>query len=165
MRFPDPGRSRYDPGVLWAQFAELEPELARRGARLLAETHGYAYLATVSRAGAPRIHPVAPILSGQGLFIAVTRSSPKFRDLVADHRMALHAAVLPPADEEFAVRGTAREVAGEVQRSEVIRGSRGGAAVHDAMALFAVDLDEVMWATWVNGHAIRKRWLDAGGQP
>ena len=151
--------------MLWAQLAELQPELASRGARLLAETHGYAYLATVSQAGAPRIHPVAPILSSRGLFIAVTRSSPKLKDLVADNRMALHAAVRPPADEEFSVRGTAHEVAGDVRRGEAIRGARGGAALHDAMALFAVDLDEVLWATWVNGHAIRKRWPDAGGQP
>jgi hypothetical protein len=151
--------------MLWAQFAELEPELARRGAYLLAETHGYSYLATVSRAGTPRIHPVAPILSARGLFIAVTRSSPKLKDLVTDHRMALHATVLPPVDEEFAVRGVAHEVAGGVRRSQVIHGTRGGAALHDGMALFAVDLDEVTWATWVKGHAIRKRWRDAGGQP
>jgi hypothetical protein len=104
-------------------------------------------------------------LSAQGLFIAVTRSSPKLGDLVADSRMALHAAVLPPADEEFAVRGTAREVAGEARRSAAVRGARGGAALHDAMALFAVDLDEVMWATWDSGRAIRQRWPDAGGQP
>ena len=44
----------------WAQFAAAEPELAAYGWELLREEQGYAFLATVSRAGAPRVHPVVP---------------------------------------------------------------------------------------------------------
>jgi hypothetical protein len=67
--------------VLWTKFAEQEPDLAGRGRVLLAEEHGYAYLwSTVAADGGLRLHPVAPILN-RGLFVAVTRRSPKLADL------------------------------------------------------------------------------------
>jgi hypothetical protein len=67
--------------MLWTVFAEQKPDLAERGRLLLAEEHGYAYLSTVTAEGGPRLHPVAPILSDRGLFVAVQRRSPKLADL------------------------------------------------------------------------------------
>lgn len=90
----------------WTQFRQQQPDLAHAGARLLAERHGYSYLATLTRRGDPRIHPVAPFLIDCGLFLAVRRQSPKFADLSREPRLALHAAVSPPTDEEFATAAT-----------------------------------------------------------
>jgi hypothetical protein len=144
--------------VIWTAFAAEAPELGQRGRELFAEEHGYSYLATIGADGSPRTHPVAPILTGSGLFVAVTRRSPKFADLVRDPRMALHATVRPPLDEEFVVRGTALEVEGADARAAAVAGARDGAELSDAMALFEIDLTEVGWAEWASGHPRRRRW-------
>ena len=50
-------------GLRWQAFAEREPDLARSGREMLYRFGpGLAYLATVSRGGMPRIHPVCPAL-------------------------------------------------------------------------------------------------------
>lgn len=144
--------------MLWTPFAEQSPELARHGQRLLAEEHGYVYLATVAADGSPRVHPVAPILSARGLFVAVSRRSPKLADLHGEPRTALHSTVVPPDDEEFSVRGVAREIDDEDDRRAAVSGARGGATLTDAMALFEVDLLEVGWTRWPNGTPVRERW-------
>ena len=144
--------------MLWTPFAERSPDLARRGRRLLAEEHGYVYLATVAADGSPRNHPVAPILSGRGLFVAVSRSSAKLADLRREPRIALHSTVLPPDDEEFWVRGTAREIEGEDDRQAAVSGAQSGAQLTDAMALFEVDLAEAGWTRWTHGTPNRERW-------
>jgi hypothetical protein len=144
--------------MLWTEFAQQAPELAGRGWELLAEEHGYVYLATVAVDGSPRLHPVAPIRSERGLFVAVIRSSPKLADLRREPRMALHATVLPPDDEEFSVRGIAREVDSADARAAAVAGARGGATLREAMALFEIDLVEAGWARWSAGRPSRKRW-------
>src|SRR4051794_7322335 len=111
----------------WGAFAEQSPELARRGRELLAEEHGYVFLSTVTADGSPRIHPVAPILSDRGLFVAVACRSPKLADLRREPRIALHSTVMPPDDEEFSVRGVAREIEDEKARSAAVAGAEGGA--------------------------------------
>src|SRR5918996_5775140 len=74
--------------VGWVEFAELEPELARFGADRL--TAAPAYLATVRRSGAPRVHPVTPIFSPIGLFLFMEPTSPKGRDLQEREWFSLH---------------------------------------------------------------------------
>lgn len=74
--------------VVWGEFARLEPELARFGADRL--TAGPAYLATVRRSGAPRVHPVTPILTATGLFLFMEPTSPKGRDIRERGWFALH---------------------------------------------------------------------------
>jgi len=50
--------------VTWAEFAAAEPELADAGRSQLYQFGvGLAFLATVRRDGAPRLHPVCPVLS------------------------------------------------------------------------------------------------------
>jgi hypothetical protein len=139
-------------------FAAEAAELEGRGRALLAEEHGYGFLATVAADGSPRVHPVAPILSERGLFVAVTRRSPKFADLRRDPRVALHATVRPPLDEEFVVRGIAREVEGDDARADAVSGASGGAELSDGMALFEIDLTEVGWAEWSGGRPRRRSW-------
>jgi hypothetical protein len=72
----------------WGEFARTEPELAAFGADLLAKPP--AYLATVRRSGAPRVHPVTPILTRDGLFVFMEPTSPKGRDLNERGWYALH---------------------------------------------------------------------------
>jgi hypothetical protein len=142
----------------WTEFAERSPELAAHGWRLLAERHGYAYLATTAADGSPRIHPVAPIRSDRGLFVAVRRDSPKLADLRREPRMALHATVLPPDDEEFALRGTALEIDGRAARESAVAGATDGAQLSDGLALFEVDVLAAGWARWSGGKPVRERW-------
>lgn len=74
--------------VTWGAFARAEPELAAFGAERLGALP--AYLATVRREGSPRVHPVTPIVAGDGLFVFMEPTSPKGRDLRERRRFALH---------------------------------------------------------------------------
>jgi len=78
-------------GISWGEFSKREPDLARFGAERLAAAP--AYLATVRRSGAPRVHPVTPILAGDGLFLFMEPTSPKRRDLLERGFFALHSGV------------------------------------------------------------------------
>jgi hypothetical protein len=94
----------------WGEFAAAESELAAFGAeRLLIPP---AYLATVRRSGAPRVHPVTPILTADGLFTFMEPTSPKGHDLRERGGFALHNGV--PDDEgtggEFFCSGRAFSV-------------------------------------------------------
>jgi hypothetical protein len=79
------------PTINWGEFAKREPELARFGAVRL--TAAPAYLATVRRSGAPRVHPVTPILSPLGLYLFMEPTSPKGEDLRERRWFALHSGV------------------------------------------------------------------------
>lgn len=82
------------------------PQLAAFGAERLAPP---AYLATVRATGAPRVHPVTPILTGDGLFVFMEPSSPKGRDLRERRWYALHNAVpdIAGTGGEFSLSGQA----------------------------------------------------------
>lgn len=77
--------------ISWGDFARREPELARFGADRL--TAAPAYLATVRRSGAPRVHPVTPIFTTVGLFLFMEPTSPKGGDLRERGWFALHSGV------------------------------------------------------------------------
>jgi hypothetical protein len=75
----------------WAHIDAAEPELAAFvAARLQAAP---AYLATVVANGAPRAHPVTPIVSAEGLFLFMEPTSPKGTDLRERRSFALHGGV------------------------------------------------------------------------
>src|SRR2546425_341663 len=95
--------------VTWAEFAAAEPELADAGRSQLYQFGvGLAFLATVRRDGAPRLHPVCPVLSGDHLFVLITPTSPKQHDLRRDGRYALQTFPQPKAgSDEFYVAGQA----------------------------------------------------------
>lgn len=84
----DPESSRV---ISWRDFAKREPDLAAFGAGRL--TAAPAYLATVRKSGAPRVHPVTPIFAGDGLFLFMEPTSPKRRDLLERGFFALHSGV------------------------------------------------------------------------
>jgi hypothetical protein len=94
----------------WADFATAEPELASFVAERLRAAPSY--LATVRRSGAPRVHPVTPILTGDGLYLFMEPTSPKGGDLRERAWFALHNGVPDKAGTggEASVTGTGHPV-------------------------------------------------------
>src|SRR5262245_11743363 len=116
--------------VTWKQFAAAAPGLAAAGQFLLNQFGvGLAFLATVRADGAPRLHPVCPVLSGDRLFVLITPSSPKRRDLLADGRYALQTFPQPkPGSDEFYIAGHAVLVDDEATRGDILRDAKIGRA-------------------------------------
>jgi hypothetical protein len=103
-------RVAHDLAVPWGEFTTHAPELAAFGAQRLSAVP--AYLATVDDAGAPRVHPVTPIIGPGRLFLFMEPASPKGHDIVARGVYALHGPV--PDDRgtggEFYVRGRGERI-------------------------------------------------------
>lgn len=97
--------------MTWGEFAGAEPELAAFGEGRLRLPP--AYLATVRSSGAPRVHPVTPIISTGALLLFMEPTSPKGRDLRARRWYALHNGVPDThgSGGEFFVSGKGFEVA------------------------------------------------------
>jgi hypothetical protein len=147
----------------WRAFESECPALAEAGKRLLVGSDGVAiaFLSTASSSGVPHIAPVCPIFSGESLFLSAPGSSPKVRDLRGNPRFALHA-FLGANDEEFQIRGAAREVASDSER----------AAVHEAITfgsfdrnhpVFELSLSGALWVHWQHvgqpdTTAVRRSW-------
>lgn len=91
--------------VPWGEFAARVPALAEFGAQRLAAAP--AYLATVDESGAPRVHPVTPIVGAGRLFLFMEPTSPKGDDVVRRGVYALHTQVADSngTGGEFYVRG------------------------------------------------------------
>ena len=87
----EPSDRRADSNELvsgWGHFEAQAPDLAAFGAGRL--TAAPAYLATLRGVGAPRVHPVAPIIGAGRLFVFMEPTSPKGHDLRERHWYALH---------------------------------------------------------------------------
>jgi hypothetical protein len=96
--------------VSWAAFATADPDLASAIRTLVCQYGpGLGYLATVRPDGGPRIHPVSPVITDEGLFCFVL-PSPKRHDLDRDGRYSLHS--YPPEDsnDEAYLTGKAQAV-------------------------------------------------------
>jgi len=95
----------------WGQFRATRPDLAEEG-RALFYGHdvGLGFLATTRVDGGPRVHPICPLLTDEGLFGFIV-PGPKLEDLRRDGRYALHTETYPPPrhDDAFSVTGTAVE--------------------------------------------------------
>lgn len=142
----------------WMTFAQARPELAELGRRLLDERNGYAYLATVTADGAPRVHPVVPVLVDGRLVIAIMAGSPKTADLRRGRRYMLHATV-GQQDAEFAVRGHAAEVVDTDFRRRCVEGQElNQVTIADDQVVFELRVDRVDVATWPHGRPVRDRW-------
>jgi hypothetical protein len=98
--------------LTWTEFVSQQPLLAAAGRRHLYQWDvGLAFLATVRPDGGPRVHPVCPAISDDGLLILVV-DGPKQHDLLRDHRYALHSETCPPPrhDDGYYLTGEAREI-------------------------------------------------------
>ena len=110
-----------DLGVAWREFASQAPALAEFGVQRL--TTAPAYLATVDRSGAPRVHPVTPIIGEGRLFVFMEPTSPKGDDIACRGVYALHCHV-PDASGtggEFSVRGRGERVSDPQLRAVAAR--------------------------------------------
>jgi hypothetical protein len=94
----------------WSDFTAADPSLAS-GIRTLLEQYGpgMAYLATIRPSGAPRLHPVSPVITDEGLFCFIV-ASPKRRDRERDGRYALHSFPPEESDDEAYLTGRATRV-------------------------------------------------------
>ena len=94
----------------WSEFTTAEPSLAA-GIRALLQQYGpgTGYLATVRADGSPRLHPVSPVFTDEGLYCFIV-DSPKRRDLERDGRYALHSFPPEESDDEAYVSGRAIRV-------------------------------------------------------
>ena len=104
----------------WGAFAGAEPELAAFVAERLRAAP--AYLAAVSSSGAPRVHPVTPIFTADGLYLFMEPTSPKGADLRERASFALHNGVPDNAGTggEASVSGTGHAVDDAVVRATVV---------------------------------------------
>jgi hypothetical protein len=94
--------------LTWGRFARSAPDLAAAGRGMLYQTGtGLAFLGTVRYDGAPRVHPVCPILVEDGLFTLLL-VSPKLADLLRDGRFALHSFPATADEDGFYVTGQVR---------------------------------------------------------
>ncbi len=154
--------------VTWRDFAAAEPELAAAGRSLLHQFGvGLAFLATVRKDGAPRLHPVCPVLSEDHLFVLITPTSPKRHDLMRDGRYALQTFPQPkPGSDEFYVAGRAALVEHPATRAAVLRDAKHTADASDI--LFELWIDRVMHTTWENVltpqmRSVHRKWRARAG--
>jgi hypothetical protein len=136
--------------VTWREFALAAPDLAEAGYGLLFQFKvGLAFLATVRKDGAPRLHPVCPVLSTDRLFVLITGESPKRHDLLRDGRYALQSFPQPkPGSDEFYVTGRAVLVDDAVTRGAILRDAQHMADASETA--FELLLDRVMHTRWEN---------------
>ncbi len=136
--------------VTWKEFAAAAPELAEAGRSLLNQFGvGLAFLATVRKDGAPRLHPVCPVLSDERLFVLIAPTSPKRHDLRRDGRYALQTFPQPkPGSDEFYVAGKAFLVTDVATRATVLRDAKHMADPSEIA--FELWIDHVMHTTWEN---------------
>ena len=73
----------------WTEFERAAPEMAALGMKQF-QKFGLAYLATTRKDGAPRVHPVCPVIAGGRLFVA---TAPTFAE---EARPAAGRSLRPP---------------------------------------------------------------------
>jgi hypothetical protein len=145
----------------WEALAAAAPELAAFGAGRLHDQ--VAYLATLKPNGAPRLHPVRPVVAGGRLFVFTEATSPKVGDLERDGRYALHGTATSdqPWDlREFAVGGTAGRVEDEGMRASADAGT--AFARDERFLLFELDVEAAISTVYgPDGQPHRQRWRAA----
>ena len=152
--------------VTWKEFAAAEPDLAETGRSLLFQFKvGLAFLATVRRDGAPRLHPVCPVLSDDRLFVLITPHSPKRADLLQDGRYALQSFPQPkPGSDEFFIAGRALLVDDQTARADILRDAAHMADASETA--FELLIDRVMHTRWEHVltpqmRSVHKKWRAA----
>jgi hypothetical protein len=152
----------------WGDFAEARSDMAQLLLTIL-EWIPITYLATVAEDGAPRVHPVCPIIEGGRMFIAVPVTSPKRLDLKRDGRYAMHA--LPGkwrevdgqmrGDDEFYMTGRTRLIDDADARRAVTETAKH--EIRESDWLFELEIERVMTAYWEKvgqpgTYAVRQYW-------
>lgn len=123
----------------WTEFADAAPDMAETIRGLVHQFGpGFGYLATVRRDGGPRVHPVSPIITDEGLFCFLI-DSPKRHDLDRDGRYALHSFPPEDRDDEAYLAGHAVPVTDPERRARIAHRSRAAGSVDWRLYEFTVD--------------------------
>jgi hypothetical protein len=94
----------------WRELTETEPEIAQAGRSLLYQHDvGLAFLATIKRDAKPRLHPMCPLLTDEGVFAFII-PSPKQYDLRRDGIYAMHSFPCDDNEDAFNFTGRAQPV-------------------------------------------------------
>lgn len=142
----------------WGEFESASPELAAFGRERL---HGkVAYLATVQKDGAPRVHPVTPQIGEGHLFLFMEPTSPKGKDLQRAGDFALHCAVSDSSGEsgEFWCMGRATLIQDLTVRAIAVRISTYSPA--ERYILFELDVRRAQSTVYGDDKAIRAGWRE-----
>ena len=154
----------------WNDFCIEEPEIAETGKKLLFQSHahvGLAFLATLRKDGAPRLHPVSLVFSNSHLYVLIPPTSPKCTDLKRDGRYAMQA--FPPLkneeNEEFYLAGRAECIRDLTIIQALIADTE--IRVDEGEVLFELLLDRAMYTKLVNRgspdeHPLHKKWRATG---
>lgn len=138
----------------WQEVESAAPEIAAAGLKLLFQFGpGLAFLATVRKDGAPRLHPICPTVVDGNLYGLILPASPKYGDLVRDGRYALHSFPPVDVDDEFLVMGRAQLIddAAQTERVRADQKARGMTSTEDE-GLFRFGIERVMLAKYPGGH-------------
>ena len=143
--------------VSWGEFEKAAPEIAGFGANRFQS--GVAYLATTRSNGAPRVHPVTPIIGEGHLFMYMEPTSPKGKDLERDNRYQLHCSVENSGggSGEFYVTGTARLIHRE-ETATWETASRHGYTPKPQYILFEFLVDSAFSTVYEENQVVRNRW-------
>jgi hypothetical protein len=148
----------------WGAFAAAEPALAAFVADRLHAAP--CYRATVRAGGGPRVHPVTPVVTADGLYLFMESTSPKGRDLRERGSFALHNGVPDNAGTggEASLRGTGRPVDDAAVRSAAVAAATYEPA--DRYVLFELLVEEVR----CNGYGDvelppTRRWISPASTP
>jgi hypothetical protein len=143
--------------VSWGDFELAAPEISGFGAGRFQS--GVAYLATVRSDGAPRVHPVTPIIGEGRLFLYMEPTSPKGKDLERDNRYQMHCSVENShgGSGEFYVTGTARQIPRE-ETATWETASRHGYKPKPQYILFELLVDSAFSTVYAEDKVVRNRW-------
>jgi hypothetical protein len=131
----------------WAEFANLEPDLADEGEKRFDAT-GLALVGSLRKDGTPRISPTEPLIHNGRLYLGMMWHSTKALDLLRDPRVLVHNTVTDRlgADGEFKVRGRVLVLEDRAERegyAEALKAKIDWAPTGDEWHLFAVDIEHV----------------------
>jgi hypothetical protein len=134
----------------WADFETAAPALAAIGRRLLyrGEAIAAGFLATVAPDGGPRVHPVFPVIADGDLWLFIVNLSPKYRDLVANGRYALHSLSNADGGDEFYLRGRASERSDPAEKAGIVAATGGRQGAHEFEVLFRCRIEHVLHTRW-----------------
>ena len=153
--------------VSWKQFSETSPDLARLGQEQIFQYGvGLAFLATVREDGAPRLHPVCPVISQEKLYVLILPESPKLGDLEQDGGYAMQAfPQAKPDSDEFYLTGKAKRINDPEVFSRVFDDAKHRASPDEI--LFELEIERVMHTRWEGFgtpeyHSVHEKWISPG---
>ncbi len=140
----------------WRLLEDEDPGLAAFGAERL--NGKVAYLATVRKDGAPRLHPMTPIIGQGHLFVFMEPTSPKGYDLRRDGRYVIHCSVSDNsgASGEFMITGKAHLVNDVELRT--LAATLASYTVLEQYILFEFDLESAASKVYGDGAPTRRIW-------